>query len=352
MTTPQRTFPADSFLNLFNAFRDDIDRGFFVAEILQHDSNTPAVFVGRLANPSFCKLLSVNENVLLGMELPEAFCRILDLPGLLCELRLDGTTHIRRDLSLSPERQLILQAHLPSPELLIITIQNTSPGLAMISSQAEMILASLGDPCCIVDRNFSVLYENETAKQLWGSNQGKRCHASYHGRQSPCEPCHSADVFTDGKIHKEAKLAYFNGREHHLEITSAPLKDGAGHVFAVVNITHDVTLRKMTEKSKELHQGVTSLPGQNETALRSAPHLLLLQKNQGRQRDLATAGKLSPQSRRGGIQPRHLPGMRGKASSPDISPKISDQARHKYTPFYSFCILQFPEGHGKCYKIM
>ena len=79
----------------------------------------------------------------------------------------------------------------------------------------------------------------------------EKCYATFHNLQGRCESCHSAEVFADGKIHKEEKQTQINGNEHHLEITSAPLKDAFGTVFAVVNITHDITLRKMTEKSRE-----------------------------------------------------------------------------------------------------
>lgn len=120
-----------------------------------------------------------------------------------------------------------------------------------VNSQAEIILASLGDPCTIVDKSFSVIYENEAAQKIWGSNYGKYCYAIYQGRQSRCEQCHAAEVFADGLIHKNEKIHHHNGSERHLEITSAPLRDAKGKITAVVNITRDVTLRKMTEKGKE-----------------------------------------------------------------------------------------------------
>lgn len=125
------------------------------------------------------------------------------------------------------------------------------PNQTPVNSQAEVILASLGDPCTIIDKNFSVIYENEAAKEIWGSNCGKNCYAIYHGRKSRCEQCHAEEVFADGLIHKNEKVIRINGSEQYLEITSAPLKDDTGKITAVVNITHDVTIRKMTEKSKE-----------------------------------------------------------------------------------------------------
>ncbi|MCX5864354.1 MAG: PAS domain-containing protein [Deltaproteobacteria bacterium] len=120
-----------------------------------------------------------------------------------------------------------------------------------VNSQAEVILASLGDPCTIIDKHFSIIYENEAAKEIWGSNCGKNCYAVYHGRQNRCEQCHSAEVFADGLVHKNEKLHHHNGNERHWEITSAPLKDATGTITAVVNIIHDVTIRKLTEKGKE-----------------------------------------------------------------------------------------------------
>ena len=196
-------------------------------------------------------MLSLNENDILGQELPESLSQTLTLPAVLHDCAISGTARIHRDLPLGPGRSCTLQRHLPCPELLSITLHHVQPDRTMVSSQAEVILASLGDPCTIIDRNFSVIYENATAQKLWGSNCGKNCYTIYHSRQSRCESCHAEEVFTDGKIHKNEKLVRANGGEQYVEITSAPLKDATGKIIAVVNITHDVTARTMTEKSKE-----------------------------------------------------------------------------------------------------
>lgn len=251
MDTP-RSLPLDLLHQLFTPLSEAISCGLLVVEIPRDGSGNPPEFVGRVTNRLFCELLSVSEDDILNKELPPPLSQTLALPALLHEFALSGAIQIDKDLPLGPAGQTCtLQAHLPCPGLLTITIQNGQSGPTRINSQAEMILDGLGDPCTIVDRNFSVCYENEAAQELWGSNYGKKCYAIYHHRQSPCEICHSAEVFADAKIHKEEKLAHIQGSEHHLEITSAPLKDDTGKVFAVVNITHDVTIRKMTEKSKE-----------------------------------------------------------------------------------------------------
>lgn len=250
MDTP-RTLPLDLLHQLFTPLCDDICCGLFVVEILRDDSGNPKGFVGRVANQLFCELLSVHENDILEKELPEALRQTLFLPDLLRELPASNAPRIYRDILLGPGRSCTLQAHLPCPELLTIAIQNDQPDWTVVSCQAEMILASLGDPCTIINRNFSILYENGAARKLWGSNCGKNCYTSYHGQQNRCEPCHAAEVFADGKIHKNEKMSRINGTERHLEITSAPLKDAAGKVTAVVNIVHDVTIRKMTEMGKE-----------------------------------------------------------------------------------------------------
>ncbi|MDG4474693.1 PAS domain-containing protein [Thiovibrio frasassiensis] len=236
---------------LFNPILDDVHCAVCVIEIRRDDFGTPTEFVGRVASQLLCELLSLKEGDILGKTLPESLSQTLALPALLHELTLSVTPQIHKEFLLGPGRICTLQAHLPCPELLIIAIRNTQPLQAMVSSQAEVILASLGEPCTIIDRNFSILYENETAKQLWGSNFGRNCYTIYHGRQSRCESCHAEEVFNDGEIHKNEKVARIDGSERHLEITSAPLKDDTGQVTAVVNITHDVTIRKMTEKGKE-----------------------------------------------------------------------------------------------------
>ncbi|MFA6283192.1 MAG: PAS domain-containing protein [Desulfurivibrionaceae bacterium] len=251
MDTP-KAIPLDLLPQLFRPVCDALCCGLLVVELSRDGGGKPLGFGGRIANQLFCELLSVNQDDILNKELPESLCQTLSLPALLHEFSASAVaTRIDRELFLGPGRSCTFQAHLPCPELLTITIQNPQPEQATVNSQAEEILASLGDPCTIIDRDFSVIYENQAAKDLLGSNCGKKCYTIYHGLQNRCDACHTADVFDDGKIHKNEKIIHVDGSERHVEITSAPLRDGAGKITAVVNITHDVTIRKMSEKGKE-----------------------------------------------------------------------------------------------------
>ncbi len=250
MHTPG-SFPLNLLQQIFIPICNDFRCALGVIEVLRDKSGSPRGFVTRVANQLFCELLSAQEEDLLEKELPEALSHILTLPALLHELAASGTTQIRKTLSLGPDRSCFLQGHLPCPELLTIAIRDAQPGQTMISSQAEVILASLGDPCTIIGRNFSVLYENEAAKDLWGTNLGKKCYTAYHDRPAPCEDCHAEKVFADGQIHKTEQVTRIKESELHLEVTSAPLRDATGTITAVVNITRDVTIRKMVEKGKE-----------------------------------------------------------------------------------------------------
>lgn len=250
LDTP-KTIPLDLLPQLFTPICDTLCCGLLVIELLRDSVGNPLGFMGRVTNQFFCELLAVNQNDILNKELSDSLCQTLTLPALLGELSAPAAIPMEKELFLGPGRNCTLHAHLPCPELLTITIQNPQPNRTMVSSQAEVILASLGDPCTVIDRNFSVIYENEAAEAIWGSNYGKKCHVTYHGLQDRCKSCHTEAVFTDGKIHKNEKLIRDNGNERHLEITSAPLRDAASKITAVVNIVHDVTVRKTTEKGKE-----------------------------------------------------------------------------------------------------
>lgn len=172
MDTP-RAIPLNLLHQLFTPLCDDICCGLFVVEILRDGAGEPRGFVGRVANRLFCELLAMSENDILDTELPESLCQTLTLSALLRDLPISGATQLHKELDLGPDRTCTLQAHLPCPELLTIAIQNTQPARTMISGQAEAILASLGEPCTIIDKNFSILYENEAARKIWGSN-GKK----------------------------------------------------------------------------------------------------------------------------------------------------------------------------------
>ncbi len=117
-------------------------------------------------------------------------------------------------------------------------------------TSAAQIIASLGDPFCVVDKEFIVRFENEAAQNLWGNNVGQPCHMAYQQSETVCEECQCAKAFKDGKTHRVEKQMQTAIGERDMEIVAAPVKDQNGEIIAAVQICHDITPRKLTEKGK------------------------------------------------------------------------------------------------------
>lgn len=55
----------------------------------------------------------------------------------------------------------------------------------------------------IIDEKHNIVWVNDVAEQLYGSNiVGKKCYTIYQRRNEPCEGCAVSKSFVDGKVHK------------------------------------------------------------------------------------------------------------------------------------------------------
>ena len=111
------------------------------------------------------------------------------------------------------------------------------------------VLESLSDGISIQDRDFNIIYQNSTQKKLGGAHIGELCYNAYSEKETVCPGCPLALTFADGKIHKQEKAAEKNGRMFFVEITTSPLRDEAGNIYAGVELVRDVTERRMLNEA-------------------------------------------------------------------------------------------------------
>src|SRR3990172_3866337 len=113
------------------------------------------------------------------------------------------------------------------------------------------LLNVIGDGVRIVDRNFRIIYENQTHRELLGYHVGEYCYKAYQKRDEVCDNCAVALSFHDGKIHKDARSVFSDEGLKYVEITSSSLRDENDNIIAGVEIVRDVTDRKLMEGEKE-----------------------------------------------------------------------------------------------------
>jgi len=117
------------------------------------------------------------------------------------------------------------------------------------------VIDSIPDHMSMMDIQHNIIWTNEVAKKLFGPNLvGKKCYASYHGYDKPCEPCIVSRCFEDGKVHEhETKVIGANGK--HIDfwcIASIAERHKDGRPKMVVEISRNITeIKKINVESRE-----------------------------------------------------------------------------------------------------
>lgn len=110
------------------------------------------------------------------------------------------------------------------------------------------ILDSLGDGVSVQDRNFRILYQNKTHKNIVGGvRKGEYCYSAYAGSDYVCKGCPVERVFRDGRVHSLVTTKPCRDGEMFLEIKASPLRDSNGRVIAGIELVRDVSERKHIE---------------------------------------------------------------------------------------------------------
>ena len=126
----------------------------------------------------------------------------------------------------------------------------------------QAILDTVDAHLTLIDRNFTVVWANHNARNLFGDNiAGRHCHEVCQGNNNPCgeTKCIVRDAFRTGNIHKhEAEMIDHLGRKRYFKgIARVVSRNANGEATSVVKVYNDITDQKKTEK--ELKQSMMQL---------------------------------------------------------------------------------------------
>jgi signal transduction histidine kinase len=111
-------------------------------------------------------------------------------------------------------------------------------------------------PCYISvhDREFRIIEANQRFKETFGGRPGAYCYQVYKKRAEQCATCPVADTFRDGAMHSgEEVMTDDAGRQIHVVVHTAPVRDSAGNITAVIKVLDDVTeIRMLQDKLASL----------------------------------------------------------------------------------------------------
>ena len=99
-------------------------------------------------------------------------------------------------------------------------------------------------PCyvSVQDRDFRILEANRQFNESFGGRLGRHCYEIYKKRPNRCPVCPVAQTFEDGRTHStEEVLIDNNGKQVHVVVHTAPIRDSQGNIAAVMEVSDDIT---------------------------------------------------------------------------------------------------------------
>jgi PAS domain S-box-containing protein len=94
----------------------------------------------------------------------------------------------------------------------------------------------------VIDREFRVVAANRNFEEYFGEWRGRRCFEVCKGATERCPGCQALSTFEDGRVRVSDESGVDrHGRTCHYVVHLAPVKDSAGRVQYVIEMTTDLT---------------------------------------------------------------------------------------------------------------
>jgi signal transduction histidine kinase len=105
----------------------------------------------------------------------------------------------------------------------------------------------------VIDRGFHVVAANSNFEEYFGDWRTRRCFEVYKGLGQPCAHCHVQETFRDGIVRVSDETGVDrHGRACHYVVHLAPLRDEAGQVRYVIEMTTDLTATRRWQREYDL----------------------------------------------------------------------------------------------------
>jgi signal transduction histidine kinase/FixJ family two-component response regulator len=118
-------------------------------------------------------------------------------------------------------------------------------------------------PCYISlqDSQFRLLAANRQFNDDFDVELGAHCYEVYKHRDEPCPNCPVAKTFEDGKSHQsEMVVTPKSGEQHNVLIWTAPIKNAAGKITRVMEMSTDITqIRQLQDHLSSLGLKISSI---------------------------------------------------------------------------------------------
>jgi signal transduction histidine kinase len=122
--------------------------------------------------------------------------------------------------------------------------------LKIEKDKLEAVTENIGAGLGIIGKDYRVLWVNSYLKQVNPECEGKPCYSTFNKLKSICPDCGVRKVFEDGVSLDKHEYAFtgINGNPMWAELIVTPLKDKDGNVIAALELTVDITEKKLLQK--------------------------------------------------------------------------------------------------------
>ena len=105
----------------------------------------------------------------------------------------------------------------------------------------------------VIDRDFHIVAANRSFREFFGKWEGRRCHEVFKGSPEQCAHCRARAVFEDGLVRVSDETGVDrHGRRCHYVVHLAPLRDAAGRIRYVIEMTTDLTETRQWQRQYDL----------------------------------------------------------------------------------------------------
>ena len=122
-------------------------------------------------------------------------------------------------------------------------------------------------PCYVTvqDADLRIMHSNRLFRQHFGEPDGTFCYQIYKHRPERCENCPVMRTFWDGKSHtSQEEVTCLDGKPVSVIVYTTPIRDDAGKITAVIEMSTDITeikrlqiqLRDSQERYRQLFEEV------------------------------------------------------------------------------------------------
>ncbi len=116
------------------------------------------------------------------------------------------------------------------------------------NKDSQKFLQHAGVGVTIINADYEIEYANPLIKEVHGEIEGRKCYESFVWDTEPCTECPLREVF-EGANHSRIITRYYNkdGQQRWYHLNSTPLQDRDEKVSSVINVSTDITDRKLLE---------------------------------------------------------------------------------------------------------